>query len=141
MSGTGNPSRERSASGAREPQTSADVPQHDESPNSGQRRRRGLLSRMLIGLVRGYQMIVSPWFAPRCRYYPSCSQYAIDAMGKHGVIKGTALATWRLLRCNPWSLGGVDHVPEHFGARRTLIGSSPASSPRSASSRGDRDQM
>lgn len=68
-------------------------------------------TRILTGLVRGYQLVVSPWFAPTCRYYPSCSQYAIDALRIHGPLKGTGLAGWRLLRCNPWSDGGVDHVP------------------------------
>jgi len=66
---------------------------------------------LLSGLVRGYQLIVSPWFAPSCRYYPSCSAYAIGSLRTHGAIKGSLLAGWRLLRCNPWSAGGVDHVP------------------------------
>ncbi len=47
--------------------------------------------------------------AGTCKYYPSCSQYAIDAIRKHGLFKGAAMAGWRLLRCNPWSHGGVDH--------------------------------
>ncbi|MBZ2197004.1 membrane protein insertion efficiency factor YidD [Occultella gossypii] len=64
-----------------------------------------------MGLVRGYQLIVSPWFAPTCRYYPSCSAYAIDALRKRGPVVGIGLAIWRVLRCNPWSAGGVDHVP------------------------------
>ncbi|WP_241681435.1 membrane protein insertion efficiency factor YidD [Pseudactinotalea terrae] len=73
--------------------------------------RPGIAARLLAGAVRGYQLIVSPWFAPRCRYYPSCSAYAIGALRTHGAIRGTGLAVWRVLRCNPWSLGGVDHVP------------------------------
>lgn len=73
--------------------------------------RPSLLARLLSAAVRGYQLIVSPWFAPRCRYYPSCSTYAITALRTHGAIRGTGLAIWRVLRCNPWSLGGVDHVP------------------------------
>ncbi len=72
---------------------------------------RRLLTTLLTKMVRGYQLIVSPWFAPTCRYYPSCSQYAIDALRLHGPARGTLLAGWRLLRCNPWSKGGVDHVP------------------------------
>lgn len=75
----------------------------------------GIPARMLAGMVRGYQLIVSPWFAPRCRYYPSCSAYAIDALRMHGAIRGTGLAVWRVLRCNPWSHGGVDHVPPRRG--------------------------
>ncbi|WP_154796450.1 membrane protein insertion efficiency factor YidD [Occultella kanbiaonis] len=93
------------------------------------------LTWLLTGLVRGYQLIVSPWFAPTCRYYPSCSAYAIDALTKRGPIVGTGLAIWRVLRCNPWSAGGVDHVParrssDHHGhthrstdrRARTLVG-------------------
>lgn len=52
---------------------------------------------------------------PCCKYYPSCSAYALTAIEKHGALKGTALAVWRILRCNPWSLGGVDEVPDRFG--------------------------
>lgn len=71
--------------------------------------RRALIA-LLTGVIRGYQLIVSPWFAPTCRYYPSCSQYAIDALKVHGPFGGTWRAGWRLLRCNPWSAGGVDPV-------------------------------
>jgi putative membrane protein insertion efficiency factor len=63
------------------------------------------------GLVRGYQLIVSPWVTVTCKYHPSCSQYALDALRAHGVVRGTGLALWRFLRCNPWSRGGVDYVP------------------------------
>ena len=63
-------------------------------------------------LIRGYQRWISPALGPRCRYYPSCSQYALEAVGRHGFWKGTLLGTWRVLRCNPWSKGGVDHIPE-----------------------------
>ncbi|HUX71026.1 MAG TPA: membrane protein insertion efficiency factor YidD [Cellulomonadaceae bacterium] len=62
--------------------------------------------------LRGYQRYVSPMTPPTCRYYPSCSEYAVVAVQRHGLFRGTALATWRLLRCNPWSAGGVDDVPE-----------------------------
>ena len=68
-------------------------------------------SRILAAPVRFYQRRVSPAFAPRCRYAPTCSQYAIEAFGIHGAIKGTLLSVWRILRCNPWSKGGVDRVP------------------------------
>jgi putative membrane protein insertion efficiency factor len=64
-----------------------------------------------IGLVRLYQFLISPLLpANTCKYHPSCSQYAIDAMRKHGLIVGGAKAGWRLLRCNPWSRGGVDYA-------------------------------
>jgi putative membrane protein insertion efficiency factor len=57
--------------------------------------------------------------AGTCKYHPTCSQYAIDAFRAHGLVKGTVLAAWRLLRCNPWSHGGVDHVsPDALRVRR-----------------------
>ena len=66
----------------------------------------------LIGMIRAYQSVISPMTGPTCKYYPSCSQYALTAVRRHGALRGTGLALWRLLRCNPWSLGGVDDVPE-----------------------------
>lgn len=65
----------------------------------------------LIGTVRAYQLTVSPLLGPRCKYYPSCSHYGIEALRTHGAMRGSALAAWRVLRCNPWSNGGVDDVP------------------------------
>ena len=65
----------------------------------------------LIGMIRAYQSVISPMTGPTCKYYPSCSQYALTAVRRHGALRGTGLALWRLLRCNPWSLGGVDDVP------------------------------
>jgi putative membrane protein insertion efficiency factor len=62
-------------------------------------------------LITGYQKFISPAFAPRCKYYPSCSSYALTAITTHG-LKGIGMATWRVLRCNPWSHGGVDYVKE-----------------------------
>jgi putative membrane protein insertion efficiency factor len=62
-------------------------------------------------VVRGYQEAVSPLFAPRCRFYPSCSSYAVTALRRHGLFKGLALAAWRLVRCQPFHPGGVEHVP------------------------------
>ena len=56
-----------------------------------------------------YQKFISPAFAPRCKYYPSCSSYALTAIQSYG-LKGVAMATWRVMRCNPWSHGGVDYV-------------------------------
>ncbi|MDQ2984640.1 MAG: membrane protein insertion efficiency factor YidD [Actinomycetota bacterium] len=60
--------------------------------------------------VRLYRRLVSPMFPNTCKYYPSCSQYAIDALKQYGFLRGAILAAWRLLRCNPWSHGGVDHA-------------------------------
>jgi len=65
----------------------------------------------LTGLVRFYQLAISPWTAPSCKYYPSCSQYALVALQRHGALRGTWLAVRRLGRCHPWAAGGVDDVP------------------------------
>ncbi|MGO3795619.1 MAG: membrane protein insertion efficiency factor YidD [Pauljensenia sp.] len=73
--------------------------------------RPGPVARLLVQPIRLYQGLVSPMTPQRCRYAPTCSAYAVEALQVHGALKGTVLATWRLLRCNPWSLGGVDHVP------------------------------
>jgi putative membrane protein insertion efficiency factor len=59
--------------------------------------------------IRVYQWAISPLFGQRCKYYPSCSEYAVQAIREFGVLRGLVLAGWRLLRCNPWSKGGVDH--------------------------------
>jgi putative membrane protein insertion efficiency factor len=69
------------------------------------------VARGLTWLVRGYQLVLSPLLGPRCRFYPSCSSYAVQALTTHGALKGTWLAGRRLLRCHPWNPGGVDHVP------------------------------
>ncbi|MEJ5914612.1 membrane protein insertion efficiency factor YidD [Pseudokineococcus sp. 1T1Z-3] len=71
----------------------------------------GTARRALVLLVRGYQLVVSPWYPPVCRFYPSCSSYAVQALERHGALRGSWLAVRRLLRCHPWNLGGVDHVP------------------------------
>ncbi|WP_091644771.1 membrane protein insertion efficiency factor YidD [Aquisalimonas asiatica] len=63
-------------------------------------------------ILRLYQLIISPLFGPCCRFHPSCSQYAIEAVNSHGVLRGTWLAVRRLLKCHPWHPGGVDPVPE-----------------------------
>jgi putative membrane protein insertion efficiency factor len=68
-------------------------------------------ARVLLVLLRGYQLFISPLTPPTCRFYPSCSQYAVLAVTRHGALHGTRLAAWRLLRCNPWNPGGVDDVP------------------------------
>ncbi len=66
---------------------------------------------VLIGLIRVYQIFLSPMLGQRCKYYPSCSNYAIGAIREHGPIKGIGLGAWRILRCNPFSNGGYDPVP------------------------------
>lgn len=66
---------------------------------------------VLMAGVKWYQKTISPGFPQRCRYSPTCSQYALEALRIHGAFKGTLLSVWRILRCNPWSEGGVDRVP------------------------------
>ncbi|MGV1036483.1 MAG: membrane protein insertion efficiency factor YidD [Candidatus Nanopelagicales bacterium] len=66
---------------------------------------------LLIGIIRIYQLVLSPLLGPKCRFYPSCSNYAIGAVRTHGPIKGSTLATYRICRCHPWQLGGIDPVP------------------------------
>ena len=66
----------------------------------------------LIVLIRGYQLFISPLLGQHCRFWPSCSQYAREAIEQHGVVRGVWLAIRRLLRCHPWHPGGVDPVPE-----------------------------
>lgn len=62
------------------------------------------------GLIRFYQQFIRVWFPPVCRFHPTCSEYALDALKKHGFIKGSARAAWRIVRCNPFSAGGWDPV-------------------------------
>ena len=69
------------------------------------------LALPLIWVIGAYQLVISPMRPPTCRYYPSCSAYAVTALERHGLARGTWLAVRRLLRCHPWTPGGVDHVP------------------------------
>jgi uncharacterized protein len=67
---------------------------------------------LLVLPIRAYQLAVSPLLGPRCRFYPSCSAYAVEALQVHGPLRGTWLAARRLLRCHPWNPGGIDPVPQ-----------------------------
>ncbi|HEX8817425.1 MAG TPA: membrane protein insertion efficiency factor YidD [Terriglobales bacterium] len=77
--------------------------------------------QLALALLRGYKWAISPLFPPSCRYVPTCSEYAMDAVVVHGVFRGSILAAWRLLRCHPFAKGGVDpvridknsHAPAH----------------------------
>jgi len=69
------------------------------------------MNRLLVWLLRGYQLLVSPMLGQNCRFYPSCSHYAIEALQVHGSARGAWLAARRLCRCHPWNDGGVDPVP------------------------------
>jgi len=74
---------------------------------------------LLIGLLRGYRLAISPLYGQVCRYHPSCSAYALDAVTTHGSLRGSWLTTRRLLRCHPWAAGGYDPVPPRASADPT----------------------
>jgi putative membrane protein insertion efficiency factor len=69
------------------------------------------MKRPVLAAIRFYQRWISPLFPPACRFHPTCSQYAYEAIDKYGLLKGGRLATWRILRCNPYNKGGFDYVP------------------------------
>ena len=69
---------------------------------------------IIIALIKFYKKFISPNTPRRCKYHPSCSTYALTAVQRFGAVRGSVLAAWRLLRCNPWSMGGIDYVPEKF---------------------------
>lgn len=74
--------------------------------------RAGVLSLTLLAAVRAYQLLVSPLLPPACRFLPSCSEYAADAVRQHGAFRGIGLALHRLARCHPWGGSGYDPVPQ-----------------------------
>lgn len=78
----------------------------------------GLSVSLCVTLIKGYQRFISPMLGHRCRFYPSCSQYALEALQIHGMFKGGYLAIRRLLRCGPWNPGGYDPVPPAVRGRR-----------------------
>jgi len=69
------------------------------------------MKKIILSVIKFYRKHISPHFPPSCRYYPTCSSYALEAIEVHGAFKGSMLALWRLLRCNPLSKGGYDPVP------------------------------
>jgi putative membrane protein insertion efficiency factor len=77
-----------------------------------------------VVILRGYRAVVSPLYGDVCRYYPSCSRYTLEAIQEYGLIRGTALGVWRILRCHPWAKGGVDDVPHRHthGFTETTFG-------------------
>lgn len=84
--------------------------------------------RALIGIVRGYQLFISPHMAPSCRFTPTCSEYAILALRKYGALRGGMLTIWRLLRCQPWGGQGYD-PPRWFGEPLPEVEANPTASP------------
>jgi hypothetical protein len=86
------------------------------------RRLNHLARDLLIGLVQSYRLLLSPWLGSSCRFEPTCSQYALSALRRHGAVAGGALAVGRLLRCHPWCAGGCDEVPARPPALFTRLG-------------------
>lgn len=70
------------------------------------------MKKLFLKLIRFYQTAISPHTKPKCKYYPTCSHYTYEAIERFGAFKGTAMGAWRIMRCNPWSKGGYDPVPE-----------------------------
>lgn len=85
-----------------------------------------VLRRIVVAPVVAYQRLISPAFPRRCKYEPTCSRYAVDAIMEFGILRGLVLAVWRLLRCNPWSHGGFDPVGDQRLFRRRPASSSTA---------------
>lgn len=90
-----------------------------------------MIASLLVALVRLYRVVLSPVLPRSCKYHPSCSQYAIDALRKYGALRGSVLAAWRILRCNPGSHGGYDPVAHQHVFRARPAGLRP-SGPSSA---------
>ena len=84
---------------------------------------------LIIGLLRLYKEAVSPYLPPACRFTPTCSEYAMDAVRLHGVFKGMGLAIWRILRCHPLCKGGYDPVPEPSPASYQTLSTNSLQSP------------
>lgn len=84
---------------------------------------------VLIGLLRAYRALISPLYGQVCRYHPSCSAYALEAVREHGSVRGSWLAVRRLARCHPWAAGGYDPVPPRVRAGRTPSTPSPSKEP------------
>ena len=76
------------------------------------------MKHVAVALVRAYQLLLGPFLGGSCKYHPSCSQYALDALRRYGFLRGCVLAGWRLLRCHPWSDGGVDRAEDQRVFRR-----------------------
>ncbi len=85
---------------------------------------RKILTGLLVVLLRGYQYLISPLLGPRCRFWPSCSNYAIEALRLHGPVRGGWLALKRIAKCHPWHAGGVDPVPDCPSCRQSASGES-----------------
>lgn len=96
-----------------EPGTRAQATAPTATPDPPRPDRPGPVARVLIAVLRFYQRWISPMFLPHCRFHPTCSAYAVEALRVHGVLRGTVLTVVRLLKCAPWHPGGLDPVPPH----------------------------
>jgi putative membrane protein insertion efficiency factor len=100
---------------------------------SGSARLAGVLWQLpqqgLMLLVKGYRLLLKPWLGNACRFEPTCSAYALQALEQHGAVVGSALATGRVLRCNPWCDGGCDPVPANAPKLFTRLGLGPRDTP------------
>lgn len=76
---------------------------------------------ILLGVVKAYRLLLSPWLGSGCRFSPTCSEYALDALRQHGAAYGSALTVWRIARCHPWCDGGLDPVPSSTKALFTSL--------------------
>ncbi len=91
------------------------------------------MKRLALGLIKLYQLLTRPWMPPVCRFHPSCSDYTMVAVQRHGVWRGSWLGAWRILRCHPFNAGGYDPVPplacEHDGPVESPLDPSAGESP------------
>ena len=74
---------------------------------------RSVFSKVLIAFIKAYRLVLSPWLGQQCRFHPTCSQYALEAVEQHGPYRGSWLSLKRLASCHPWHAGGIDPVPEN----------------------------
>lgn len=87
------------------------------------------MKAVLLFVLRAYQLVISPMLGQNCRFYPTCSNYAMQAVTLHGVCKGSLLAGKRLCKCHPWHAGGVDLVPEKESTATNIASEKPTSDP------------
>ena len=78
-----------------------------------------MIKKTLRLFIKAYKLIISPYLAPACRFHPTCSTYADEALEAHGVVRGFWLSVWRVLRCQPFSAGGYDPVPKFFSVKNS----------------------
>ncbi len=105
-------------------------------PRSLRSPRRSLPSAVLIRLIRLYRATLSGWLGGQCRYYPTCSRYGEEAIAVHGALRGSAMAIWRVLRCNPFGSGGFEPVSPQPKYEHVIPDTSPPAQESAAASKG-----